>query len=70
MFDYRNMNLKKTLVAEPWLSTVENCRWYVWVSGKSRSLSCLRVLDGKKVFHNNTGGSLAQYDGKISVFFG
>lgn len=61
--------LRYTLKAEPWISTIENCQGFVWVSGRSRSLMCLRIKDNKKVFHTNSNTNMNEYEGSgIQIF--
>jgi len=62
IFDFRLKRLVKKIFAEPWVSTIENCRGLIWTSGVSRSLMCIRVKDNKKLFHINTDTKLTDYD--------
>ena len=54
IYDTRRGRIVKEIFAEPWLSSIENCRGMVWTSGQSRSLMCIRIRDNKKLFHINT----------------
>lgn len=65
ILDMRNQQYVKVLFGEPWISTLDNCRGVIWVSGISRSLFCIRIKDNKKIFHTNCDTNLDQYDGEI-----
>jgi hypothetical protein len=64
LFDPRLQGVYKCVVAEPWVSSLENCKGFVWASGISRSLMCIRVKDNKKIFHTNTNTEFHDYDSK------
>ena len=55
----------KCVFAEPWLSSIENCRGVIWTSGISRSLLCIRVKDNKKIFHTNTNTDRLSYNSEF-----
>lgn len=57
--------ITKCVDAEPWVSSLENCRGVIWTSGISRSLLCIRVKDNKKVFHTNTNTEFHSYNSKV-----
>lgn len=63
IFDINSKKYIKTLYAEPWLSTLDNCRGMIWTSGMSRSLLCIRIKDNKKIFHTNCDTDIGHYDG-------
>lgn len=68
IIDLKERKILKILFAEPWISTLDNCRGLIWVSGISRSLFCLRIKDNKKIFHTNCNTNFDQYDGRNNEF--
>lgn len=64
IYSFKKRKLTKVLFGEPWISTLDNCRGLVWLSGISRSLFCVRIKDNKKIFHTNNDTNFDQYDGK------
>lgn len=65
IYNAEKKEVTKCVKAEPWVSSLENCRGVIWTSGISRSLMCIRVKDNKKVFHTNTNTEFYAYDSKI-----
>lgn len=54
--------LRYNFFAEPWISSIENCHGFIWLSGMTRSMKCFRVMDQKMVFHTNNDTSISEYD--------
>ena len=67
LFDCIKKEIVNCVMAEPWLSSIENCRGNIWTSGMSRSLMCIRVKDNKKTFHTNLNTSFRNYDSNPSL---
>lgn len=65
IYDVKRHQITGCLKAEPWVSSLENCRGLIWTSGISRSLMCIRVKDNKKVFHTNTNTEFQSYNSKF-----
>jgi len=51
-------------IHEPWVSSIELLRSYLWVSAQKRSLKCLDYRTMQQIFLVNTHTNFSQYSGK------
>lgn len=58
------VNLREHQIQEPWVSSIDLLKGYLWISAQKRSLKCLNYGSMQQIFLVNTHTNFGQYSGK------